>query len=49
MPRTAPRFALPALLLLLTVLPVFAQNGAVAMAVPVEGITVDGGLSDSRE
>ena len=36
MPRSAPRFALFALLLLLTALPVFAHNGAVAIAVPVE-------------
>ena len=45
MPRTAPRFALLAPLPLLTALPVFAHNGAVAIAVPVEGITVDGDLS----
>ncbi|MFC1525571.1 SpoIIE family protein phosphatase [Candidatus Latescibacterota bacterium] len=45
-PRSAPRFALPALLLLLTALPAATHNGAVATAVPVEGITVDGELGD---
>ena len=49
MPRTAPRLALVASLLLLTALPLFAHNGAVAIAVPVEGITVDGDLSDWPE
>lgn len=33
MPRTAPRFALLALLLLLTALPAAAHNGGVAIAV----------------
>ena len=46
MPRTTPRFALLALLLLLTTPPAQAHNGAVAIAVPVEGITVDGELGD---
>ena len=46
MSRTAPCFGLLALLLLLTALPRFAHNGAVAIAVPVEGIVVDGDLSD---
>ena len=46
MSRTAPRFALLALLLLLTALPASPHNGAVAIAVPVEGITIDGDLSD---
>ena len=36
-------------LLLLCVPPVQAHNGAVAIAVPVEGITVDGDLSDWPE
>jgi len=35
-----------AVVLLLTALPAFAHNGAVAIAVPVEGIVVDGDLSD---
>ena len=47
--RTAPRFALPAALLLSISLPIQAHNGAVAIAVPVEGITVDGDLSDWPE
>ena len=34
------------LLLVLAVLPLQAHNGAVAIAVPVEGIVVDGDLSD---
>jgi len=37
------------LLSLLLSLPVQAHNGAVAIAVPVEGITVDGDLSDWPE
>ena len=39
MSRSTPRFALLALLLLLTALPVYAHNGGVAIAVPVDGIT----------
>ena len=42
MPRSNPAYALLALLPLLTALPVCARNGAVAVAVPVEGIVVDG-------
>ena len=45
-PRIAPRLVLLALLLLQAVLPVFAHNGTVAIALPMEGITVDGDLSD---
>ncbi|MFC1526913.1 hypothetical protein ACFL6X_08910 [Candidatus Latescibacterota bacterium] len=37
--RSAPRFVLLALFLLLTTLPVLAHSGAVAIAVPVEGTT----------
>ena len=49
-PDRALRSAFLALLLpLLIALPVFAHNGAVAIAVPVEGITVDGDLSDWPE
>ena len=46
MSRSAPRFALPVSLLLLSAVPALAHNGAVAIAVPVEGIKVDGDLSD---
>jgi len=46
MPRSAPRLVLLATLLLLTGLPAIAHNGAVAIAVPVKEITVDGDLSD---
>ena len=34
------------LILLLLAVPLIAHNGAVAIAVPVEGIVVDGDLSD---
>ena len=49
MPRSAPRFVLLAPLLLLVALPASAHNGTVAMAVPVEGISIDGDLSDWPE
>ena len=44
--RSAPRYAFLAALPLLTAAPVFAHNGAVAIAIPVEGIRLDGDLSD---
>jgi hypothetical protein len=37
------------ILLLLLAVPLSAHNGAVAIAVPVEGIVVDGDLSDWPE
>ena len=46
---TVPRVALLAVILLLTTLPVCAHNGTVAIALPMEGITVDGDLSDWPE
>lgn len=49
MPSTTPRFAVPSLLLILTARPASAHNGAVAIAVPVEGITVNRHLSDWPE
>ena len=46
-PKTASRLSLWLLLLWLTIPgPISAHNGAVAIAVPVEGITIDGDLSD---
>jgi hypothetical protein len=46
-------FAVPlltlGLLLIAFLCPLYAHNGAVAIAVPVEGIVVDGDLSDWPE
>ena len=49
MPRTAPRYALLALLLVTTARLTLAHNGTVAFAWPVTGIVVDGDLSDWPE
>ena len=49
MRTTTPRFALAALLLLLSAPPARAHNGAVALAYPVRGIVVDGDFSDWPE
>ena len=49
MSRFTPVYALLALLLLLIALPAAAHNGAVAIAVPVEGIAVDGDVSSRRD
>ena len=49
-PKTASCLSLCVLLLYLTVpCPISAHNGAVAIAVPLEGITIDGDLSDWPE
>ena len=41
--------ALPLLILLLSTLPLYGHSGAVAVAVPIAGITLDGDLSDWPE
>ena len=41
--------AMKILALLLLAAPLYAHNGAVAIAVPVEGIVVDGDLSDWQD